>query len=156
MGKYTGQDAVSDLSSDYKSSGSNPTPQRNPAGGVSAANAISKSRRAKGKVEAKGKVKTGSNNQEGSGDFKKSIQNAGAQGLAQGGGGGMDAAGNALMMSGNPYAMAAGGALKVIGAVKAKKEKAAQAKADAENNRRAKLQSALANLGSGIGSIGMA
>jgi len=77
-------------------------------------------------------------------------------GGAGGAGSGANMAGDALMMSGNPYAMAGGAALKVIGSVQAKKQAAAQKKADEENARRARLQDALANLGSGVGTLGMA
>jgi hypothetical protein len=63
--------------------------------------------------------------------------------------------GGALMEVPSPWTMAAGAALKVIGGVQAKKEKAAQVAANNENNRRTKLMSALGQLGQGVGSIGM-
>lgn len=60
------------------------------------------------------------------------------------------------LASGNPYGMAAGAALKVIGAVQAKKAAAAKLAAANENARRSKLMQAMAQLGSGVGSLGMA
>jgi hypothetical protein len=121
-----------------------------------AADQIARNLQARRKAQDKGKVKTGSNNQTETKSFKQGVQDAGQKGLEEGGGGAMDTAGSALMMSGNPYAMAAGGAMKVIGQVKAKREAQAQKRANDENNRRKNLQEALSNLGSGIGSIGMA
>lgn len=67
-----------------------------------------------------------------------------------------DTAGTALMMSGDPTTMAAGATLKVMSSVADKRRKERQAAADAENNRRSKLITALGNLGQGVGSTGMA
>lgn len=75
-------------------------------------------------------------------------------------------AGDALMAggmaTGNVYAVGAGAALKVVGSVQAKKERDKQAKyqhevneANAINRRRENLTKLLANLGSGVGSVGM-
>lgn len=68
-------------------------------------------------------------------------------------GGGMLAAGAA---TGNVGLIAGGAALQVIGGISDKKKQAAQDKADAENKRRTKLMGALSQLGSGVGSVGMA
>lgn len=76
--------------------------------------------------------------------------------IASSDGSASDMVASGLLMSGNPYAMAAGGALKVLGAVRAKREKIAEQKAQAENDRRARLESVLSRLGSGVGSMGMA
>lgn len=67
-----------------------------------------------------------------------------------------DIGGDAMMASGNPYAMAGGAALKVFSAAAKRRRAEAQAKADAENKRRSNLMSAMSQLGSGIGSTGMA
>lgn len=63
--------------------------------------------------------------------------------------------GGAMMMTGDPTTMAAGATLKVVSGIADRKRKERQDKADAENNRRSKLMSALAGLGSGVGQLGM-
>jgi hypothetical protein len=138
--------------------GSSSSVSKQVSGDMNARKTASVIQEKKRKAKAKSKVKTGTNNQTEtkSTSFTKGVQDAGQKGLEESGGGAMDTAGSALMMSGNPYAMAAGGAMKVIGQVKAKREAQAQKRANDENNRRKNLQTALANLGSGIGSIGMA
>ena len=91
------------------------------------------------------------------GDWKSNVAKGIGQSIGSGGSGNtMDTAGNLALMSGNPYAMAAGGALKVLGAVRAKREKIAEQTAQAENDRRARLESVFSRLGSGVGSMGMA
>ena len=88
--------------------------------------------------------------------FDTKAAGKGAAETMAGGGSAMDTVSSGLMMSGNPYAMAAGAALKVVGGVQKKKEAQAKMQADAENQRRARLQDALSRLGSGVGSLGMA
>lgn len=65
-------------------------------------------------------------------------------------------AGSAMLMSGEPTTMAAGAALKVVSSIADKRRREAQARADAENDRRTKLMTAMSNLGQGVGSVGMA
>lgn len=92
-------------------------------------------------------------------NISKGIQKAGQEGMQESNGSTADLAGNALMMSGNPYAMAGGVALKAISGIAERKRKAAQAaqaEADAENKRRVHIQNALSKLGSGVGTMGMA
>lgn len=97
-----------------------------------------------------------------SSDDVKSTANAlqaNRQKSAASSGGGSSAAsvaGGAMMASGNPYTMAAGATLKVISAAADRRRKERQAAADGENARRSKLITALGNLGSGVGSTGMA
>jgi len=67
-----------------------------------------------------------------------------------------DTAGSMMMSSGEPTTMAAGATLKVISQVAENRRQERQAAADNENARRSKLITALGNLGSGIGSTGMA
>ena len=86
--------------------------------------------------------------------LRTGAKNAGKAGMQ--GGSAADTAGNVMMMSGEPTTMAAGASLKVISGIAKKKAAERQAKADAENNRRSKLISALGQLGSGVGSTGMA
>ena len=86
--------------------------------------------------------------------FKQSMQKAGASSLGSGNASGD--VGSMLMMTGNPKAMAAGAALKVMGAVRAKREKIAEQRAQQENERRARLEKLMSQLGTGVGSMGMA
>lgn len=78
---------------------------------------------------------------------------AGAKTMA-GGGSGMDVASSAAMASGNPYLIAAGAGLAVLSGNEKRKREAAQAKIDAEMDRRNKVMTAMAGLGTGVGSIG--
>ena len=75
-------------------------------------------------------------------------------------GGGVSKAGSTMLaagaVTGGVPLIAGGAALQVIGGISDKKKQAAQDKADAENQRRTKLMGALSNLGSGVGSVGMA
>ena len=77
-------------------------------------------------------------------------------GSDSGGGSAAGDIGGMMMASGEPTTMAAGATLKVISGVRDRQRKEAQAKVEAENARRGRLMQSLANLGSGIGSIGMA
>lgn len=89
--------------------------------------------------------------------FVKGLGKSYGKGLKKTGGksSGVDTLSDGLMMSGNPYAMAAGGALKVISGVSKRRRQERQIKANAENDRRSKLMQAMSNLGQGIGSTGM-
>ena len=73
-----------------------------------------------------------------------------------GAGGTASTLGDVGLSSGNPYGMAAGAVLKVVGSVQAKRAKEAQSRANEENARRSKLMTAMARLGNGVGSLGMA
>jgi len=86
--------------------------------------------------------------------LSRGAKNAGNAGMK--GGSAADTAGDVMMMSGEPTTMAAGATLKVISGIAKKKTAERQAKANAENDRRSKLISALGQLGSGVGSTGMA
>ena len=55
-----------------------------------------------------------------------------------------------------PYLLGAGMVMKAVSAAKERSRLREQNKADNVNKQRAKLQSAMAQLGSGIGSTGMA
>ena len=94
---------------------------------------------------------------------KKAGYTAGAKAVGDSvakGGGGMDIAGDALLAGGaatlNPYAVAAGATLKVIGSISAKKEKQAALELARKQKRRDSLEILVANLGTGVGSQGMA
>lgn len=65
-----------------------------------------------------------------------------------------DQLGTMGMASGNPYAMAAGAALKVVGQAQAKKEQREQQKVNNEIARRNRVMQAMGQLGQGFGSIG--
>jgi hypothetical protein len=86
----------------------------------------------------------------------KAMAKAGQEADVSGAGGTASTLGDIGLASGNPYGMAAGAALKVVGSVQAKKAKESAQKARLENARRDKLMQAMARLGNGVGSLGMA
>jgi len=122
---------------------------------------IEKSKKLKAKKAADSEKVSGGNTWK---QLAKGAAGAMQDGSSGGGGGGnaVGTTGDILLGAGlaaekmNPYMLAGGAALKVLGGIKAKREQAAKDKANLENDRRANLQSALARLGSGVGSLGMA
>jgi hypothetical protein len=88
--------------------------------------------------------------------LKKIADSYGKNAGSSGGNGGAGALSGALMSTGDPYTMAAGASLAVISSISDKRKKEREAKANAENARRGRLMTAMAGLGSGVGSQGMA
>lgn len=88
----------------------------------------------------------------GAASFASGMKGAGAESgtLSKLGGGAMTAG----MATGNPYLMAAGAGAQVVGGIMDRRRKEEQQNIDREMERRGRVMTAMANLGTGVGSIG--